>query len=228
MGSAGTGFFLVLAALLAMGSAGTGFFRTLAAFTALALRFLAADSSAFFLHGGVGVQLEHGADVLQGVGFHHRTLHLPVGSSQHLPDGLALEEGGQVSVGHLGLGQVPAVLDRAGLAPGSVETIKLLESSLGPDAKSADVTTGSELQEVKVVHGDGVDSGDVPEGLGQSLVLVINDKRSPLHDGPPVPQLTLAGPHALGGVHLSNISPGLVAPEEHDSLLGLLEGLDLV
>ena len=41
-------FFLVLAALLAMGSAGTGFFRTLAAFTALALRFLAADSSAFF------------------------------------------------------------------------------------------------------------------------------------------------------------------------------------
>merc|ERR1712228_421078 len=104
--------------------------------------------SILLLHSGIGVQLEHGADVLQGVGLHHRTLHLPVGGPEHLPDGLALEESRQVSVSHLGLGQVPAVLDRAGLTPGSVETIKLLESSLGPNAESADMTTGGELQEV--------------------------------------------------------------------------------
>merc|ERR1719350_2542053 len=74
------------------------------------------------------------------------------------------------------------------------------------------------LQQVEVVHLDGVNSGDVPESLGEPLVLVVDDKGSQLLDMPPVPQLSLASPHAPGGVDLGHISPGLVLPQEHDSL----------
>merc|ERR1719348_1752641 len=177
---------------------------------------------------GIRIELEHGADVLQRVGLDHSTLHLLVGSSQHLPDGLALEQGRQVSVGHLGLGQVPACLGRAWLAPGAVQTIQLLEGCFGPDAESANMTSRSQLQEVEVVNLDGVNSRDVPECLGQTLILIIDDKRSSLLDVTSVSQLTLTGSHTSGGVHLGNIIPGLVTSEEHDSLLSLLKSLDLV
>merc|ERR1719348_2264071 len=172
---------------------------------------------------GIRIELEHGADVLQRVGLDDSTLHLLVGSSQHLPDGLALEQGRQVSVGHLGLGQDPAGLGRAWLAPGAVQTVQLLEGCFGPDAESANMTSRSQLEEV-----DGVNSRDVPECLGQTLILVVDDKRSSLLDVTSVSQLTLAGSHTSGGVHLGNIIPGLVTSEEHDSLLGLLKSLDLV
>merc|ERR1719348_1257404 len=165
---------------------------------------------------GIRIELKHGADVLQRVGLDHSTLHLLVGSSQYLPDGLALEQGRQVSVGHFGLWQVPAGLGRAWLAPGAVQTIQLLEGCFGPDTESANMTSRSQLKEVKVVHLDGVNSRDVPECLGQTLILVVDDKRSSLLDVTSV------------GVHLGNIIPGLVTSEEHDSLLGLLKSLDLV
>merc|ERR1719348_1925090 len=150
---------------------------------------------------GIRIELKHGADVLQRVGLDHSTLHLLVGSSQYLPDGLALEQGRQVSVGHFGLWQVPAGLGRAWLAPGAVQTIQLLKGCFGPDAESANMTSRSQLKEVEVVNLDGVNSRDVPECLGQTLILVVDDKRSSLLD---------------------------VTSEEHDSLLGLLKSLDLV
>merc|ERR1719328_894366 len=184
--------------------------------------------SILFLYGSVGVQLEHGSDVLQRVGPHNSMHDLLDRGPGHLPDSLALQQDGEVSVGHLGLGQVPPCLGGAGLAPGAVQTIKLLESRLGPDAEPSHVATGSELQQVQVVHLHCVNSRDVPESLGKSLVLIVNDKRSKLLDTSPVPQLSLASPHAPGGIHLGHISPGLVLPQEHHGLLGLGEGLDLV
>merc|ERR1719348_927672 len=176
------------------------------------------EDSVLLGDGGIGVELEHGADVLERVGLHHGPLHLPVGSSQHLPDGLALEEGGQVGVGHLWLGQVPAGLLGASLAPCPVQTIQLLEGSLGPDAESSHMTARGKLQQVEVVHLDTVHAGDVPEGLGQTLVVVVDDERTLLLDSSPVPQLSLAGSHTAGGVHLGHVSPSLVASQEDDGL----------
>ena len=90
------------------------------------------------------------------------------------------------------------------------------------------MATGSELQEVELVNGDGVDSGDVTEGPGAALVLVIDNERSEVLHAAPVPHLALASAHALGPVDLLNIGPGLDAAEEDDGLLGLSVALDLV
>ena len=47
--------------------------------------------SVLFLHSGKGVALEHGADVLEGVGPHHRALHLMVVGPQDSPEILNLK-----------------------------------------------------------------------------------------------------------------------------------------
>merc|ERR1719209_2351492 len=184
--------------------------------------------SILLLHGSIGVKLEHRSDVLERVGPHYSMYDLLDRGPGHLPDGLALQQDGQVSVGHLWLGQVPPCLGGAGLAPSAVQTVELLEGRLSPDAKPSNVASGGELQQIEVVHLHGVNSRDVPEGLGESLVLIVNNERSKLLDTSSVPQLSLASPHAPGGVHLSHISPGLVLPQEHHGLLGLGKGLYLV
>merc|ERR1719192_543804 len=164
-------------------------------------------------HSSVRVELQHAPDVLQRVG------------PDHSPDGLGLEQSGKVGVGHLGLRKVPASLRGGCLPPGAVESIKLLECRLGPDAEPADMASRGELQQVQVVHLDDINTGNVPESLGDALVLVVDDKGTQLLDVAAVPQLALAGTHAAGGVDLSNISPSLVPPEELNGLLSAGEAL---
>merc|ERR1712217_447318 len=184
--------------------------------------------SILFLHGSIGVKLEHRSDVLERVGPHNSMHDLLDRGPGHLPDSLALQQDGQVSVGHLRLGQVPPCLCGAGLAPGAVQTVELLEGRLSPDAEPSNVASGGELQQVKVVHLHGVNSRDVPECLSESLVLIVNNERSKLLDTSSVPQLSLASPHTPGGVHLGHIGPSLVLPQEHHGLLSLGKGLYLV
>ena len=90
---------------------------------------------------------------------------------------------------------------------------------------------------------DDIDTRDVPESLGDTLVLVIDDEGAQLLHMAPAPQLTLAGAHTAGGVNpkylclnpatyiragnlLGDIGPSLVPPEELDSLLCASEALD--
>merc|ERR1719423_40822 len=94
--------------------------------------------------------------------------------------------------------------------------------------QNSDMTTRSQFQQVEGVHLDAVNSRDVSERLGETLILVVDNQGTELLYAPPVPQLSLASSHSTGGVHLGNIGPGLVSSEEDDSLLGLLESLDLV
>merc|ERR1719317_42685 len=212
-----------------MGLAGAGLSRCLGSLQSLGADVLSRSQfSVLLLYSSVGVELEHGPDVLERVGPHNSMHDLLDRGPGHLPDGLALQQNGEVSVGHLGLRQVPPCLGGAGLAPGAVQTVELLESRLSPDAEPPHVATGGELQQVQVVHLHHVNSRDVPESLGKTLVLIIKDKRSKLLDTSPIPQLSLASPHTPSGVHLSHIGPGLVLPQEHNGLLGLGEGLDLV
>merc|ERR1719264_878854 len=78
------------------------------------------------------------------------------------------------------------------------------------------------------VNLDDIDSRDVPESLGDTLVLVIDDEGAQLLHMAPAPQLTLSSAHAAGGVNLGDIGPGLVPPEELNSLLCASEALDRV
>ena len=95
----------------------------------------------FLDHGGVRVELrkkvrvdilslsmqklylQHAPDVLQRVGPDHSPGHLAVGCTEDSPDGLGLEQSGEVGVGHLGLRKVPASLRGGRLSPGAVESI---------------------------------------------------------------------------------------------------------
>ena len=76
--------------------------------------------------------------------------------------------------------------------------------------------TWGKLEPVEVVHLNRVNSRYVPESLGQALVL---KSRGP--NFWTCLLFSFASFHAPGGVDLGNISPGLVLPQEHDSLLGL-------
>ena len=49
--------------------------------------------------------------------------HLAVGCTEDSPDGLGLEQSGEVGVGHLGLRKVPASLRGGRLPPGAVESV---------------------------------------------------------------------------------------------------------
>ena len=48
---------------------------------------------------------------------------------------------------------------------------------------------------------DDIDTRDGPKGLGDTLVLVKDDKGAQLLHMAPVPQLTLLGAHAAGGIN---------------------------
>ena len=100
--------------------------------------------------GGVGVELQHGPDVLQRVGLNNSPLNALVGGAEDLSDLLSLQKLRQVGDGHLGLGQVPAGLVLGGHTPRAVDRVQLLESSFSPDAETADVTTRSQLQKVQL------------------------------------------------------------------------------
>ena len=47
---------------------------------------------------------------------------------------------------------------------------------------------------------DDINTGNVPESLGDALILVVDDKGTQLLDVTAVPQLSLASAHAAGGV----------------------------
>merc|ERR1719189_248596 len=175
-----------------------------------------------------GVQLKHGPNVLEGVGPDHSPGHLAVGGTQNCPDGLRLEQGGEVGVGHLWLGKVPAGLGSGRLPPCAVKPIKFLKCRLCPDAEPANVTAWGKFQQVQIVHLDDINTRDVPECLGDTLILVIDNKGAQLLHMAAIPQLTLASTHAAGGVNLGNISPSLVPPEELNGLLGASEALHRV
>merc|ERR1719278_1270766 len=177
-------------------------------------------------HSGVRVQLKHSPDVLEGVGPDHGPGDLAVGGAQHCPDGLRLEQSGEICVGHLWLGKVPASLGCCCLSPCAVKPIKFLKCRLSPDAEPANVAAWGELQQVQVVNLDDINTRDVPESLGDTLVLVIDDEGAQLLHMTPAPQLALAGAHTAGGVNLGDIGPSLVPPEELNSLLCASEALD--
>merc|ERR1719434_513998 len=80
----------------------------------------------------------------------------------------------------------------------------LMASDLSRAERSvlANMASRGELQQVQVVHLDDINTGNVPESLGDALVLVVDDKGTQLLDVTAVPQLSLASAHAAGGVDL--------------------------
>jgi len=66
------------------------------------------------------------------------------------------------------------------------------------------MTAGSKLQQIELVHVDGLNAGDVAEGLAQTLVLVVDHQGTTASDAATVAHGTTASTETLRLVHLQN------------------------
>ena len=153
-------------------------------------------------HGlGGGVEDLHKSLVLKRVLL--ATARLLGVNSLHAELGLDLvrvNDSGEVSAGHHGSTEGESGLADGGLSVGTEEGVELLESVLGEDNKSSDMTTRGELEEVQSGDVAGVDTGEVSGGLLDKTVLVTVDDKGSLTEGETrVSHLTLTGAGVLGG-----------------------------
>ena len=123
------------------------------------------------------------------------------------------------AVHHVSVEDIATLLDVSSSVV-SEDTVEGLEGVLGPDNKSAEVTTRGELEEVKSVNVDEVDTGEVSGGSLHILVLLtIDNQRSTSEDISGVSEFALASSHLLG------VSGSLHVFASTDALEGLEESL---
>lgn len=178
--------------------------------------------SAFLEDLGVGVELGHLLGILQWVG-----LLLVVSSGGHLLvledllDDVGVDQLGEIGVGHNLVLELVALLEGSTTLSGSEVGLEGRESGLGPDAESSEVTTGSNLSDVKSVDVDDVGSGDVSEGLSEGITSVVNnDQWSSSGLVSSVSELTVTGSHLLGTGNSLEVGIGSASLEHSKGLLG--------
>lgn len=89
--------------------------------------------------------------------------------------------------------QVVVALQLRLLAPSAVQSVKALEGRFCPDAEAANMTSGGQLHQIKLVDRNEVDARDVAEGLGQTLILPVNDQWAQFTGAATVAHLALSG-----------------------------------
>lgn len=177
---------------------------------------------------GVGVQADEGTDVAKRVELAGKAASVLLLTVDLGLDLVGVDDTRNISVGHDGVGKREGLLNSGGLGVGSEDLIKLLKSSLGPDDKASQMSTRSELEEVKAVDRGDVDSGDVTEGTLDAVVLGVDNEGSTAHDVAAVAHLSLSGADLLGVNRALDVEVGVVALEDGDGILGLLDGLDVL
>lgn len=73
--------------------------------------------------------------------------------------------------------QSEAGLELRGAVSSSVDIVQSSDGAFSPDAESAEVTSGSEVSDVESVDVEEVNTGDVSDGSGKSLALVVTDNQ---------------------------------------------------
>lgn len=179
---------------------------------------------------GVGVEPVHDSGVAERVLLHAvgtGSARGTLGTDNGL-DFVRVDDAGDIRVDHLGEGKGVTGLEGGGLAEGTVELIKELKGTLGPDDETTEVTTGSELKEVEPADIDELDTGEVTEGTGQTIVLVVDNEGTTALTVTTVTKLTLTGTDLAGRGDLEDIIVGMDGLEKGNGGLGLGEGLDTV
>ena len=178
---------------------------------------------------GVGVETEEDSLVVE------RVLLLSPGALLNLlasraDDGLdlvAVDQTGDVRVADLSGGEDVVFLEDRGLVEGAEDIVAEGEGALGPDDESAEMSTRGELEEVEATNVDKLNTGEVAERFDDTVVLVVDNKRTTALTVATVPELAVASTELAGVGDLDDIGVGLQGLEESDSLLGLLERLDI-
>lgn len=178
---------------------------------------------------GVGVETEENGLVDKGVLLlgPGALLDLLAGRADDGLDLIGVNDAGDVGVEDLGGGEEVVLLVDGSLVEGAEDIIEEGEGTLGPDDETAEVSSGSELEEVEAADVDELNTGKVAEGLDDTVVLVVDNEGATALAVATVPELALSSTDLAGVGDLDNIGVGLQGLEEGDSLLGLGESLDL-
>lgn len=187
------------------------------------------DGSKLLLGEGLGVRVksEHLLLVLKRVHLSDVLLLDLLGGLQDRLDLLRLNDSRDISVGQNVGGQSVTRLGR-GNRLGAPDVVKQVESTLGPDDESAKVRAGSKLEQVEVSHVAGLNTGDVSEGVDQTVVLGEDNEGASSLGPSSVSELTLTGSDGLGLDNSGNVSVGTDGLEGGNGVLGLLDRLNVV
>ena len=133
---------------------------------------------------------------------------------------IGVNDSGEVSAVHHVSVENVSTLFNVSSAVVSEDTVEGLEGVLGPDHESAEVTTGGELEEVKSVNVDEVDTWEVSGGSLHVLILLsVDDEGTTSEDISGVSHFALASSDLLG------VSRSLHVITSTNTLEGLEEGL---
>lgn len=117
------------------------------------------------------------------------------------------------------------LLEESRLLECTKDLVKAGKGTLGPDDKTTEVTTRRKLEEVQAGDADDLDTGQVPEGLSDPIVLIEDDQRTTALPVTPVPHLSLARTELTRVGDLDDVGIRTEGPEESDGLLCLLVAL---
>ncbi len=156
---------------------------------------------------GVGVEPLHELLVLERVGVGGAAGQGVLSHSLELVLNLVgVDDSSEVSAGHHGSVQLVARLLNGLLSVGAEHLVEVSESVLGEDDESAEVAAGGKLEEVKAVHGAGVNTGEVAGGSLQVHVLVTVDNEGTTGGGEAgLSSLVETSAGGLGGAHTAEV-----------------------
>jgi hypothetical protein len=173
---------------------------------------------------GVGVKSLHENSVLEGI-----LVVLIVnadGSSDLTELGLNLvgvDDSGQIGASHHGSVELVAVLLNTLLSVGTEDLVEGLESILGVDDETTEVTTGGELEEVKSVNRADINTSKVSGSSLEGWVLItVNDKGTLSHDEAGVSHLTGTASGGLGFADSLEVLLGTKLVQSLEQVLGSL------
>lgn len=122
-----------------------------------------------------------------------------LGSAELGLDLVGVDDSGEVSAVHDVAVEDIATLFDVSSAVVAEDTVECLEGILGPDDEATEVTTRGELEEVKSVNVDKVNTGEVSGGSLDALVLLtVDDQGASAENVSGVSQLTVASSDFLG------------------------------
>jgi hypothetical protein len=176
---------------------------------------------------GVRVQAKHDLLVLERVlllDSRSASDSLSLGAVDGALDFRAVDQTSKIGLRDNVGGKEEVTLVDGSLGGGTVDAVKSLESTRGPDDESAEVTTRSELKEVESGDGAGLDTSDVAES-GDKLLAIrlggVDDKRTTSLAVAAATELALTGTELLGVLDLADVLSGTDSLQKTESGGGL-------
>lgn len=188
------------------------------------LLFHSSDGGSIRVKGILGSEVSQGVLLLDGV----EDSVLSLVSDDGL-DGIGVDDLGNVGVGQDSSVEVISALFLASESVASEDLVKGLESSFSPDDESTEVTTGSQLSEVKSVDVGDFNTGDVSDGSDEGGVFIVVDEKGTSSEiVSSVSELTLTSSDGLGVGNSFNIFVSTESLQEGNDVSSLFNNFELV